>query len=268
MRAVTERSRDDNSRLFYALGLATALALKIHYSVAAAEDLYWMLLPTATLVEALSGLPFVYERSEGFINRVEGVLIAPSCAGVNYLIIAFCSFYFSIVSRFRGSGAKVAWLGLSLGLGYAVTLGANVVRILVSILLLDAHLYGGWVTPERVHRIQGTVIYFLFLLSTYLLMDRAMEAWRPRRGWKPERFNPSRRAWGSIAFALLVPFFWYTLVTLGVPLINGLDRVQDARFVEHGLLVLSVSLGVLLTFFSVIGLCRVWRSKTLKLKRG
>ena len=238
--------------LFYGLGLLAALSLKTLYSRGGSEDLKWILLPTAGLVEALTGLTFEYEKHAGFVDRSEGIIIAASCAGVNYMIIVFCSFYFSLLPRFKGSGAKLAWLGCSLGLAYLVTLGANAVRIMLSILLFEADIYGGWVTPERVHRIEGTVVYFLFLLVTYMLMGKGVEYLKPRAVARRRPTGPRHQALVSLCLAFLVPFFWYGLVTIVIPLVNGAAEVQETKFLEHSVIVLSISVGVLLAFFSIV----------------
>jgi exosortase K len=254
--------------LFYSVGLLAALGLKTIYSRGGSEDLKWILLPTTRLVEALSGLTFEYEKHAGFVNRAEGIIIAPSCAGINYMIIVFCSFYFSFLPRFKASGAKLAWLGCSLGLAYLVTLGANAGRIMLSILLFEADIYGGWVTPERVHRIEGTVIYFLFLLVVYLLMERGVEYWKPSKGVRRLWLDARHQALISLCLAFLVPFFWYGVITIVLPLLNGAARVEGAKFLEHSLLVFSLSLGVLVTLFSILLLCSGWGSKKAGVKQG
>ena len=42
-----------------------------------------------------------------------------------------------------------------------------------------------------------------------------------------------------------IPLFWYGLVTLGVPLVNGVLRQDASRFAEHGIMVLAASSAVL-----------------------
>jgi len=71
------------------VALAGALALKLHYSTASADQLRWILAPTAALVELVSGASFEFESRAGYISRERGFLIANSCAGVNFLIAAF-----------------------------------------------------------------------------------------------------------------------------------------------------------------------------------
>src|SRR5215510_15997249 len=71
------------------VALASAFALKLHYSTASANQLRWILAPTTALVELVSGATFEFESYAGYISRERGFLIANSCAGVNFLIAAF-----------------------------------------------------------------------------------------------------------------------------------------------------------------------------------
>src|SRR5215510_14347568 len=68
--------------------LAGAFALKLHYSTASADQLRWILAPTAALVELVSGLTFEFESHAGYISRERGFLIANSCAVVNFISAA------------------------------------------------------------------------------------------------------------------------------------------------------------------------------------
>src|SRR5215216_739742 len=69
--------------------LLCALALKIHYAIAPADDLRWILAPTTALVELLSGKSFEFESYTGYMSSDHTFVIAVPCAGVNFLITAF-----------------------------------------------------------------------------------------------------------------------------------------------------------------------------------
>ena len=72
------------------------IILKAFYSAADSKDLAWILGPTAWLTEQISGLSFARESGVGWVNLEHMFVIAPACAGVNFLIIAFC------MSSFQG----------------------------------------------------------------------------------------------------------------------------------------------------------------------
>src|SRR6185295_7318925 len=68
-------------------GVAAAYGLKLAYSRAAVEDLRWILAPTAGLVGALRGERLAAVAS-GWAPQDGSYVIAPACAGVNFLILA------------------------------------------------------------------------------------------------------------------------------------------------------------------------------------
>src|SRR5262245_5531390 len=69
--------------------LIFALALKLYYSSASADQLRWILAPTTALVELVSNTSFEFEAHAGYLSSDRSFLIAPACAGVNFLITAF-----------------------------------------------------------------------------------------------------------------------------------------------------------------------------------
>src|SRR5688572_30560726 len=88
MRQTIARGLREHASLFL-LTAAIALALKQHYSQAGSDDLTWILRPTAWLVERWSGMSFEWEPRGGFVNYARRIVIAPACAGVNFLIVTF-----------------------------------------------------------------------------------------------------------------------------------------------------------------------------------
>lgn len=83
--------------LFYLIGFFLLFGMKYYYSQADAENLRWILGPTAGWVEILSGIPFVYAPGMGYVNHSLRYLIAPSCSGVQFLIITAAMLIFSFV---------------------------------------------------------------------------------------------------------------------------------------------------------------------------
>lgn len=214
--------------LFYAMALLVAFGLKSHYSRAGFEDLAWILAPTAGLTEAISGDVYEREAGCGYVNRERGIIIAPSCAGVNFLIIAFCMAVFSFVHLFRGTGSKLGWFFMSAATAYAMTAVVNSIRISISTILLRADIYSGWITYERVHRFEGVAVYFLFLYVFYIAI----------------RLLLVREEDKSSA---AVPLFCYLAVAIGVPAANFAFRENPAMFAEHCIAVLAVSVGLYMT---------------------
>lgn len=235
----------------YAMGLFMAVALKYHYSVAGSEGLRWVLCPTSWLVQWLAGIPLEWEEHTGFVGRLHGIIIAPSCGGVNFMIITFSSLFFTTGHLMPNGKWKIRWFGISLMLAYILTLGVNALRITAAVFLYQADIYGGWITPERVHRIEGTLIYFSCLLLAHLVVTTIVHSLVT---------HGAARATG---WSMLVPSLWYCLVALGIPLLNSAHLQGGHRFVEHGSLVLFVCAGVLL-FFAVLFL--LWQRAAMGIR--
>jgi exosortase K len=242
---IRRRAKDPllQNGIFYVLGAMIAFGFKYHYSRAGSEDLQWVLAPTIGILERIGGIPFDWETGAGFINHAYHIIVGPSCAGVNFLTIAFSTLFFSFAYRLGGNRLKLAWLGISLCMAYVVTLGVNALRIFGAIYLYRADMYGGWITPARVHRIEGTVIYFFFLVLIYVAGEKLSGHLALRTSKITERNLP----WGI--WRSLVPFFWYILFALGIPHLNMAYKRDAHRFLEHGLLVIFSCLSLLLLFF-------------------
>ena len=233
--------------LFLGLGLAAAVGLKYYYRRAGADDLLWILQPTTSLVQGITGMDFIHEADLGFVSGNRKIIIAPACAGINFLIIAFCMAYFSFAHWFRSGRGKALWLAVSAAGAYAMTLLVNSVRITVSIYTYGAGIQYGWLTPERIHRLQGVVIYFSFLLFFYWLLDRLLKRVLKSR----EEVNVENRKKGRAGFVLrdATPLLWYCVVVLGVPLLNVFGQERSQWFWEHCEIVIGACLLILLIIF-------------------
>ncbi len=154
--------------------LAITYALKRHYSTATADALQWILAPTALLVETIFRAPFVFEQHVGYVNRDLHFAIAPSCAGVNFMIITICAISVGFVTYMRTLRAKLNLLFASVVLAYAATLGVNTTRIVIA-LLLQAHPVSiAGLSSGQMHQAEGIVVYFTSLCALYLLADHLL----------------------------------------------------------------------------------------------
>ncbi len=220
----------------YILVVLIAFGLKYHYSKAGSDALIWILTPTARLVEWTSGIHFEYEAQTGFVNTAQRIIIAPSCAGVNFLIVALCMAAFCGLHLFRRQMRKLCWLAVSGLNAYALTIAVNTLRIISSIYIYRMDIYGGWLTPERMHRMAGIVIYFFFLCLFYMIINKGLQRLRLTISRKsggdigPVRGRSDYYRWPTIT---VTPLLWYALITLGVPLMNAAYNGHGARFAEH-----------------------------------
>ena len=240
--------------ILYVLALFIALGIKYYYSRAGSEDLVWMLGPTTSLVEFISGIQFEGEANTGFINRRHRIIIAPSCAGINFLIIVYCMAVFCCIHVIRHFGFKLLWLAASLACAYGLTIVVNTLRIIASIYSYHADIYFGWMTPARAHRLEGVVIYFFFLYLFYMIIIKTVHRIRQRtRGKKTRvaRDGDGKTDYFKWACTGLIPLFWYGLITLGVPLVTGAFQENVSRFKEHSWTVICASAAVLAGIFLI-----------------
>jgi exosortase K len=206
------------------------------------------------MVTLLSGMDFDWQLHTGFVNHSQGVVIAPACAGINFLIISYATVFFTFVGSLRGAWAKCSWLGVSLAAAYLVTLCANCIRIIISIYLFNAPIYGGWVTPARVHELAGTLIYVSFLVTVFLAMERIMRRRKHPAPLGQMIATPGSGHSASVARGVQIPFAWYALITIFVPLLNGAARRNGHQFAEHSALVTVTALFAFTVWISIAGL--------------
>ena len=199
------------------LTLAAAFLLKRFYSHAGAAELEWVLTPSCWLAR-LSGLELEHEAFAGFISHGSRMVVGAACAGVNFLIAAWLALFFCCQGHLSGTARKLAWSAQSLLLAYLLTVATNGLRIVLAAHFFGADLHEGWLTPARLHRLLGVVLYCAALLASCGAATR----WHALH-------TPQRRG----LLAALSPFLWYLAVVVGVPLANRAWAREPARFVEH-----------------------------------
>ncbi len=68
--------------------LCLAVGVKAFYSRAGADDLLWVLAPSAWLARLVGGVDLVYEPGAGFISHAHRLVVGPACAGVNFFQVS------------------------------------------------------------------------------------------------------------------------------------------------------------------------------------
>jgi exosortase/archaeosortase family protein len=149
-------------------------------------------------------------------------LIAASCAGVNFLIASFLML--TLRELWKDRTAKLSWKFVPLAalFAYLATLVANTARISFALHLRRMPGELGWLDPNQLHRLEGIVIYFGFLLLLYLVRE-AISAKDPSRLFRLSLF----------------PLMIYYATAIGMPLMNGAYH-QGREFWEHLVWVLCV----------------------------
>ena len=207
--------------------LLCAFALKQYYSRASANQLLWILAPTTELVELVSGTSFEFESYAGYISSDRSFLIAPSCAGVNFLIAAFLMLSARKLLRDESPGTAWRFIPAAALIAYLVTLVANTVRIVIALRLGRLPEIRG-LNPYQLHRVEGIFVYFGFLLLLFVVSEKLSEG--KTSGLLRQSFFP-----------LLV----YYATILGIPLANGGYR-QGYGFWEHTAFVILIPLLLIL----------------------
>jgi exosortase K len=216
--------------------LLCAGVVKLYYSTASVNQLRWILAPTSTIVEFVSNSRFEFESYAGYINSDRSFVIAASCAGVNFLITSFLMLSLRELWRDRSRNISWAFIPVAALFAYVATVTANTVRISTALRLRQMSFETSWLSPSELHRLEGIVIYFGFLLLLFLLNERL------RTGKGSDRTlsvasNSFTRAGkhDRLLKQALFPLFIYYATTLGVPLANGAFRrgFTAINFWEH-----------------------------------
>lgn len=233
----------------YLLLFLSALWMKRFYSRAGSDDLLWILTPTARLVEWTAGLQFAYETATGFVDRHRGIIIAPGCAGVNFMIMAFGAAGCAGLSQRAGIRRQLTVLCAAAAGAYLTTIAANALRIAAADALYRADIYGGWVTPGRVHRLAGILVYLPLLCGVHAVAG-GCAAGKPR----PQKTrSPAARG------RAVVPALWYLAFTIGVPAVNRAFDRYPRQFAEHCLMAAG---GCVIAFGAVYLVQGIMRRKT------
>ncbi len=216
-----------------------AAAVKLHYSTAAADQLRWILAPTAAFVGLVSGEPFAFESRAGYVNGDRSFVIAASCAGVNFLITSFLML--SMRRLWGDRSRETAWRFIPCAAlaAYVFTLAANTVRISAALSTRGLSPGAAWLDAGQLHRLEGILIYFGFLLLLFVAAEKVSPELSPSSEPAPGLFRRS-----------LFPLLIYYATTLGVPLLNGAYQ-RGADFLEHSLFVLLTPLILTLPFVTL-----------------
>lgn len=259
----------NNPGIIGILGLILLAAGKYGYSKAGSDQLLWILSPTACWVKILSGISFEYVPRTGYVNHAYRFILAASCSGVRFMMISFTMLFFTFLPRMKGRKSALLWMSLSAALSYLYTIFVNGWRILVSIFLplslekADIFFVSGkWLTPDRLHTIIGTSVYF----SSLLLLHAAAEiffhhkaASRTRQDLCPSSRDASLRLMFRKKGFWLIPAFWYFALVLVIPFFNQVYRHNFQAFASYAGLVSVVCLPILLALFL---LCQLLSEKS------
>lgn len=223
---------DYQLNILYLLILIFAFAVKYHYSIATSDDLEWILKPTSRLVGLILNKPFIKESCSGYVNWECNIIIAKSCAGINFFITAFCMNTFIPLKSINTLLKKIIFIFQQIVIVYIFTILVNTIRIIFSIYLLNADIYSGWLTKTEVHKFTGIIIFFSSLCLLHIFSTKFCQK---------SRMIPS----------LLNPFVWYLIILLLIPLLNSFFTQYNNQFLSYSISVISITLIIIGIIYSI-----------------
>lgn len=216
--------------------------------------LIWILKPTAWWVSILSGMYFEYLPHSGYVNHFHQFLIAPACSGIRFMMLTFLMLALSFLkpgadlTREASARKKYFWLGFSILFSYLSTIFVNGIRISASIYLPAAlekfGLIKGWLTPDRLHTIIGSVTYFSFLYLIYAAADFICHHVFLQK--KADNADITTQRSAAFLSHSIIPVFWYLVIVLIIPFLGRLYRNEWDGFAQYAALILCVCLAVVL----------------------
>ncbi len=229
--------------------LLVMLLLKLHYSLATPAQLDWILGPTAALLSWLTPANPVMESGIGYVDFGKGIVIAPACAGINFMIMAFGLTAFCGLHQIRRLTNQLAWLILALPAAYGLTLVVNTVRIALSMALYQADFCTSWLTIAQVHRLAGVALYLGALWLYFVGLQQILATYFTRSDHLGRRRGLVLRFWPALA--------WYLAGTVGVPLTKRFWQQGLPAFSEH---IVTVTLASLALCAVVLGVNRMLKA--------
>jgi exosortase K len=163
------------------VAVLVAWGMKRQYAGARADDLWWILSPTARLVGVATGAAFTPVPGEGYFSRERLFLIEKSCAGINFTVAAFGMLVFALLHRVRSRLSAASILALSAAASYGAAVIVNAARISLAMWLTAHPAALPSLGADAIHRIEGITVYFGGLVLLHEMarrLDRAAVAVR------------------------------------------------------------------------------------------
>ena len=149
--------------IFTLLVISPALLFKWVQRGWGSDELCFLLYPVQWLVAVFTGQSSVYLAGEGY--QFSGFIIEKSCAGVNFLVICWCTLAYLSIQNQQTRTVRIKALLWSIPLSYGLCILANTFRILSALVLQRLPGLHG----PNVHEALGVVVYLsILLLATAL----------------------------------------------------------------------------------------------------
>ena len=226
-----------------------AWGLKRHYADARADDLWWILSPTARLVGVMTGATVHAAVREGYFSRERLFLIEKSCAGINFMIAAFGMLVFALFHRVS-SATSAARVGCEPGGQLCGGSDGQRCADRDRDVARRSSCCAPGVQRRRCPPVRRHRRVFRQPGAAYELVRRL--DCQVAAGFRHELASETRSRVPSHGSAAS----FYYAVTVALPLANGAAQ-SGAAFTEHALVVLLVPLVVIVFACAVHTIC-VW----------
>ncbi len=156
----------------YLCCLIAVLIIKLFNRTADSSSLQFILAPVTRLVEVFTGTHYQFVPERGYLSSDLTVEIGPSCAGINFLVISFCTFVFSFIKQIRSTLNKIIAASSLLIFSYIITIIVNTFRIVTAINFSGYNDTYLGLDKEFFHKIVGALVYFFFLVLCYIAVSK------------------------------------------------------------------------------------------------
>lgn len=241
----------------YLAGLSALLTARYLYSLAGAPQLRWLLAPTAWLVRLFGRIPFLWDPRLGYISHPFRFILAPSCSGFQFMLIAAATLFFTFIHRMETKKEKLGWTLSSLMVSYLFTIFINSLRVILAVylplLFEGTGVFQTWLTKEHFHTVIGVLVYFPALLLLYQMARAYVEPRHPSGLTEPLTKCPMPpHPLADLLRRHIPPVFWYLFMVLGLPFLHQVHKLSGSAFWSYALLVTILCLAVLLLLGAVL----------------
>lgn len=163
-----------NNIYFFGFAFAAFLGLKLVLRNFDTQQLYFLLMPTAEIIETLTNSQSVFIENEGFYFSSLDTLINKDCSGYNFWLLSFLVFSFLLIRFSQSNLMKLLSVPAALLGAMFFTFFANSSRIYVSVILQKRNIFSGFISDSRLHDCIGIFMNLFFLVAVYWLMERVL----------------------------------------------------------------------------------------------
>ncbi|AXT50921.1 exosortase K [Aquimarina sp. BL5] len=162
----------DKNLPYYIFGIFLFLVFKLGFKYASHEELIFLIKPTDTLINSLTGSTSVYIENDGYYNNHLDILIDKSCAGFNFWILSFLMIMFLLLKYTNSHFKKIVSILIALIFAFFLTITVNTSRIFVSIVTQNKLSSLSNIETSVIHESIGILINLSFLIITYLILEK------------------------------------------------------------------------------------------------